>query len=197
MLKTGLFIISAFIIGSIPFGVIVARIKGVDLRRVGSGNIGATNVLRALGMGPAVFTLLGDILKGTAVIAIGRYLSASGAVYEGVMGISAIIGHNFSIFLGLRGGKGVATSIGVLLLYSPMVATITIVLWLAVILITRYSSLAALVSFGLLPINIYLFDCTRERLIVGGVITALLILRHAANIKRLVKGIEPRIGKRP
>jgi len=112
------------------------------------------------------------------------------------MGISAIIGHNFSIFLGLRGGKGVATSIGVLLLYSPVVAAITIVLWLAVILTTRYSSLAALVSFGLLPINIYLFDFTREKLVAGGVITALLILRHAANIKRLVKGIEPRIGKR-
>ncbi|GAB4407988.1 MAG: glycerol-3-phosphate 1-O-acyltransferase PlsY [Thermodesulfovibrionales bacterium] len=188
-------IIFAFIIGSIPFGVIIARVKGIDLRKVGSGNIGATNVLRALGRGPAVLTLFGDILKGTLSVAIGRYLSV-GPVYEGVMGLSAILGHNFSLFLGLRGGKGVATSIGVLLLYSPMAALITVILWLVAVFITRYSSLGALISFGLLPINIYLFDYTKEKLIVGGAITALLILRHAVNIKRLVKGIEPRIGER-
>lgn len=189
-----LLIITAFILGSVPFGIIIARAKGVDLKKVGSGNIGATNVLRSLGKLPAVLTLLGDILKGTLAVAIGRFFGV-GSLYEGLIGFSAILGHNFSIFLGFKGGKGVATSLGVLGLYSPPVALLTLIIWVMIVFFTKYSSLGALVSFGLLPINILLFD-DKEKVYIAMLITCLIFMRHIDNIQRLVKGTERRIGQR-
>jgi len=194
MIKYILLFITAFLLGSIPFGIIIAKAKGVNLKKVGSGNIGATNVLRSLGKWPAALTLLGDVLKGTAAIAIGRYLGA-GPVYEGLVGFSAILGHNFSIFLGFRGGKGVATSLGVLSIYSPQIALFTFIIWLAVVIFTKYSSMGALVSFGLLPINILFFD-GREKLFTAILITILIFIRHRDNIQRLIKGTERKIGQR-
>ncbi|PIV44571.1 MAG: acyl-phosphate glycerol 3-phosphate acyltransferase [Nitrospirae bacterium CG_4_10_14_0_8_um_filter_41_23] len=194
MIKYILLFITAFLLGSIPFGIIIAKAKGVNLKKVGSGNIGATNVLRSLGKWPAALTLLGDVLKGTAAIAIGRYLGA-GPVYEGLVGFSAILGHNFSIFLGFRGGKGVATSLGVLSIYSPQIALFTFIIWLVVVIFTKYSSMGALVSFGLLPINILFFD-GREKLFTAILITILIFIRHRDNIQRLIKGTERKIGQR-
>lgn len=194
MMKIALLIPFAFILGSIPFGIIIAKVMGIDLKKIGSGNIGATNVLRALGKGPAALTLLGDILKGTAAVAIGRYLSV-GPAYEGIIGLSAILGHNFSLFLGFKGGKGVATSIGVLLIYSPQVAIFTLIIWLMVVLMTRYSSLGAIVAFGLLPVNVFLFDYSDMKLIISAMITLLILLRHIRNIERLIKGTERKIGE--
>ncbi len=188
-------IVIAFIIGSVPFGLLIARLKGVDLRKTGSGNIGATNVLRAVGKVPALLTLAGDILKGTIAVALGGYF-LDNLLMEGIVGLAAIAGHNFSLFLGFKGGKGVATSIGVLILFAPKAALITLILWLGVALMTRYSSLGAIVSFGLLPLNIYLFDYTKEKLIISVIIAALLLIRHSANIKRLLNGSESRIGER-
>lgn len=193
-METALLIIFAFILGSIPFGVIIAKAKGVDLKKVGSGNIGATNVLRSLGKWPAALTLLGDILKGTAAVAIGRYFGI-GPFYEGLAGLSAILGHNFSIFLRFIGGKGVATSFGVISIYSPQTALFTFIIWFVVVFFTKYSSLGALVSFGLLPINILLFD-DKEKLLAAILITILIFIRHRDNIQRLIKGTERRIGQR-
>jgi glycerol-3-phosphate acyltransferase PlsY len=193
MLKIALLIIFAFVLGSIPVGVIIAKTKGVDLQKVGSGNIGATNVLRSLGKWPAALTLLGDVLKGTIAVALGRYLG-TGTFYEGLIGLSAVLGHNFSLFLGFRGGKGVATSLGVFILYSPQTALITFIIWIVVVLTTKYSSLGALVSFGLLPL-IVLFD-SNEKLPVALLITTLIVIHHTENIKRLIKGTERRIGER-
>ncbi len=152
----------AFLIGSIPTGLLIAKTKGIDLRKVGSGNIGATNVLRAVGKEAALFTLLGDIAKGVAPVAIGKFLGF-GVFDAGILGISAILGHNFSLFLKFKGGKGVATSIGVLLAFSPHVALLTITLWLLTARWTRYSSLSALVAFGLLPLSIYMLDYSKEK----------------------------------
>jgi glycerol-3-phosphate acyltransferase PlsY len=194
MIKYILLFITAFLLGSIPFGIIIAKAKGVNLKKVGSGNIGATNVLRSLGKWPAALTLLGDVLKGTAAIAIGRYFGVE-PVYEGLVGFSAILGHNFSIFLGFRGGKGVATSLGVLGIYSPQTALFTFIIWLVVVMLTKYSSVGALVSFGLLPINIFLFD-GREKLSAAILITILIFIRHKDNIQRLIKGTEKKIGQR-
>lgn len=194
MIKNVLLLIIAFILGSIPFGIIIAKAKGVDLKKVGSGNIGATNVLRSLGKWPAALTLLGDILKGTLAVALGRYIGA-GSVYEGLIGISAILGHNFSLFLGFKGGKGVATSLGVLIIYTPQVALITLIIWFIVAVVTKYSSLGALVSFGLLPLNIFLFD-DKQKLFIAIIITAIIFIRHSDNIKRLINGSERRIGQR-
>ncbi|MCX5717863.1 MAG: glycerol-3-phosphate 1-O-acyltransferase PlsY [Nitrospirae bacterium] len=214
-----LLITFAFILGSIPFGVIIAKAKGVDLKKIGSGNIGATNVLRSLGKRAALLTLLGDLLKGTAAVAIARIFvsgpgfyasSASGggagilqsvfsnpqATIEGLAGLSAILGHSFSLFLGFRGGKGIATSIGVLVIYSPQVAMLTLIIWLIAALITKYSSLGAIVSFGLLPVNVFLFDPVRIKVLISAMITLLILVKHIGNIKRLIKGAEGKIGER-
>jgi glycerol-3-phosphate acyltransferase PlsY len=194
-MKPFLLAVVSFLMGSIPCGVLVARAKGIDLKKVGSGNIGATNVLRTTGKWPALLTLAGDVLKGMIPVAVGRYL-LNDLTLEGIIGLSAILGHNFSVFLRFRGGKGVATSIGVLLVFSPRVALVTIVIWLAVIFVTRYSSLGAIVSFGMLPLTVYGVDYARERLTISVMISVLLMLRHADNIRRLIQGTEPKIGKR-
>ncbi len=196
MIKNSVLLALAFILGSIPFGIITAKARGVDLKKVGSGNIGATNVLRSLGKGPALITLLGDILKGTLAIAIGRYFGVE-PLYEGLMGVAAIVGHNYSLFLGFRGGKGVATSIGVLLLYLPYAALITLLVWIVVVLITKYSSLGAIVSFALLPLHVLLIN-TRETtaFFISIFISLFIIIRHKDNMKRLITGTERKIGQR-
>ncbi|MBF0473439.1 MAG: glycerol-3-phosphate 1-O-acyltransferase PlsY, partial [Nitrospirae bacterium] len=140
-------LIFAFLCGSIPSGIIVAKIKGVDLRLVGSGNIGATNVLRGVGKIPALITLIADILKGVVPVLLGIHYKI-GEPYIGLMAVSAVLGHDFSIFLKFKGGKGVATSLGVFFIYSPLVGLINVILWLASAVIFRYSSLSALIAFG-------------------------------------------------
>jgi len=210
-MKPVLLLIFAFILGSIPFGVIIAKAKGVDLKKTGSGNVGATNVLRSLGKGAALLTLLGDMLKGTAAVAAARaFAYAPGfeldilqsitsnpqAAIEGLAGLSAILGHNFSLFLKFRGGKGVATSLGVLVIYSPQVAILTLIIWLAVALMTKYSSLGAIVSFGLLPVNVFLLDYAGIKILISALIALLVLAKHIGNIERLIKGAERKIGER-
>ncbi|MGQ9570390.1 MAG: glycerol-3-phosphate 1-O-acyltransferase PlsY [Thermodesulfovibrionales bacterium] len=195
VIKIAFLIIFAFLLGSIPIGVILARMKGVDLKKVGSGNIGATNVLRSIGRYPAILTLIGDMLKGTLAAVTGWYFDV-GILYEGIIGLFAILGHNFSFFLGFKGGKGVATSIGVLLFYSPYPALITCIIWLVVVIRTKYSSLGALISFGLLPLLIYIIDFSKEKLFVAFLITVFIVIRHKNNIQRLMKGTERKIGQR-
>ncbi len=191
-----LLVIVAFVLGSIPFGIITARAKGIDLKKVGSGNIGATNVLRSLGRWPAVITLAGDMLKGTAAVALARVAGVE-PVYEGFIGIAAILGHNYSVFLGFRGGKGVAASFGVLLIYLPSGALLSLAIWLIIVLLTRYSSLGAIVSFALLPVWVFLLEAQdRTKLLVSALISFFIIIRHIDNIKRLVQGTERKIGQR-
>ncbi len=191
-MKIILLSVFAFILGSIPTGQIIAKSRGIDLKKTGSGNIGATNVLRSAGKWPAVFTLAGDILKGAIAVLAGRFFEA-GTLFEGIIGLSSILGHNLSIFLKFKGGKGVATSIGVLCIYSPQTALFTIIIWLMTVLVTKYSSLGALVSFGILPLSIILFD-TKAKLPVAFLMTSILFVRHMDNISRLIKGTERKVG---
>ncbi len=184
----------AYLLGSLPTGLLIAKVKGIDLKSSGSGNIGATNVLRTAGKWPALLTLLGDCLKGVAAVAIARYFSA-GLFFEGVVGLFAVLGHDFSLFLKFRGGKGVATSLGVLIIYSPQICIFTIIIWLMTVLISRYSSLGALVSFGLLPIAALVFD-SRWKIPVFLIMTILIFLRHMGNIRRLLGGTETKVGAR-
>lgn len=204
----------AFLIGSVPTGAIIARLKGVDLRKVGSGNIGATNVLRALGKEAALITLFGDIAKGVIPVFISRYFLSDADIrlthfagldtlitkprilLEGIVGLFAILGHNFSIFLKFKGGKGVATSLGVILAMSPHVAIITVTIWMFTLARSGYSSLSALISFGLLPLTIYIADRVTEKIIIAAVIACLIFIRHIPNIKRLINGTESRIFKK-
>ncbi|MCL0040342.1 glycerol-3-phosphate 1-O-acyltransferase PlsY [Thermodesulfovibrionales bacterium] len=185
----------SFIIGSIPVGLLIARSKGVDLRKTGSRNIGATNVMRAMGKKAALLTLLGDMAKGAIAVGIAKAL-AMGTLSEGLLGLSAIAGHIFSVFLNFKGGKGVATSLGVLVVFSPFVAIFTMILWLLVLKWTKYSSLSALVSLGLLPLSVYALDFSVEKMAVAIVITALIFMKHIANIKRLINGTESKIGQK-
>jgi acyl phosphate:glycerol-3-phosphate acyltransferase len=192
--KIVLLSLAGFLIGSIPTGQIIARSRGIDLQQAGSGNIGATNVLRTTGKLPAFFTLIGDMIKGIMAVLLARYFEV-GIMYEGMIGIMAVLGHNFSIFLNFRGGKGVATSLGALIVYAPLAGLATIVLWLVTVLITRYSSLGAIISFSLLPLTVLLFDA-KEKLPISVLMSIILLMRHRDNIGRLIQGTESKVGKK-
>ncbi|MBI5739497.1 MAG: glycerol-3-phosphate 1-O-acyltransferase PlsY [Nitrospirae bacterium] len=199
---------AAFIMGSIPFGLLVTRHKGVDIRTIGSGNIGATNVLRSAGKWSAVLTLLGDALKGLAPVLMCNYLislrvPAENAVlfygardfWGGLTGLSAVAGHIFSVFLSFKGGKGVATGLGVLIAYSPVTALAASVTWIAVAAITKYSSLAAIIAVGSVPVTFALLEFSAVKVISGMLIAILIVFRHKENIKRLIEKRESKIGE--
>ncbi len=180
-----------YLLGSVPFGLILASLAGHgDLREIGSGNIGATNVLRTGSKGLAALTLLLDMLKGTAAVLIGARFGQDAAL---LAGLGAFLGHLFPVWLGFRGGKGVATYIGVLIgLYWPAALFFGAV-WLAVAALTRYSSLAALVASLAVPLLLVFMGETRMAALAL-LFTLLLYWRHADNIGRLLRGEEGRIG---
>lgn len=187
-----------YLLGSIPFGLLLTRLAGLgDIRSIGSGNIGATNVLRTGNKLLAVLTLLLDGGKGAfAAYFAGLAWSPMGLA----AGVGALIGHNFPIWLAFHGGKGVATTLGVLLVIAGPVGGAACVTWLLVAAIARISSLAALVAIGLSPVfaAIWLWWSGAndpELVWVSGFIAALVVLRHQANIRRLLAGTEPRIGR--
>jgi glycerol-3-phosphate acyltransferase PlsY len=149
---------AAYLLGSIPFGVVIARLSGdVDLRRVGSGNIGATNVLRAVGRGAAALTLLGDIGKGAVAVGLARWAGAPASLVAAAA-LAAVLGHLYPVWAGFRGGKGVATTLGVVLAAMPAVGGSLVLIWLVTAAIFRYSSLAALVATGTMPLLTWLVD---------------------------------------
>ncbi|TCT11350.1 acyl-phosphate glycerol-3-phosphate acyltransferase [Tepidamorphus gemmatus] len=184
-----------YLLGSIPFGVILTRMAGLgDVRTIGSGNIGATNVLRTGRKGLAAATLVGDALKGTtAVVLFGHLWGPDTAL---VAGFGAFLGHLFPVWLKFRGGKGVATYIGILLgLFWPA-ALIFAGMWIAMAWLTRYSSLSALVASAATPVALVLFDRLQTAELFA-VLTVLLFIAHRANIGRLMRGEETRIGGGP
>ncbi|WP_353683619.1 glycerol-3-phosphate 1-O-acyltransferase PlsY [Thermodesulfovibrio sp. 3907-1M] len=192
-----LFCILAFFLGSIPWGYLIGKAKGIDLRKTGSGNIGATNVMRVIGKKEALITLLLDIAKGIIPVVILKFSSyGENEILPGAVGFFAILGHCFTPFLKFKGGKGVATSIGVLLAYMPLAGLITVFIWIITVKISRISSLGALVSFALLPLNVIIINYPKEFLFFAWLFTILIYSRHISNIKRLIKGTEPRIGEK-
>lgn len=189
-------ILVAYLMGSVPFGVVVARVwGGVDLRRVGSGNIGATNVLRAVGRGAAALTLLGDIGKGAVGVALGRGFGVSSTVLA-LIALAAVIGHLLPAFGGFRGGKGVATTLGVVLAAMPTVGGLLLLIWLAVAGIWRYSSLAALVASAALPGLAWCLDGRRPMVVLSATLLLIVLVRHRENIVRLWQGKEGKIGQK-
>jgi len=190
-----LFIVISYIIGSIPFGLLISHRKGIDIRKVGSGNIGTTNVLRTVGKKEAIFTLLGDLIKGTFAVLITRIFTKGDETVIVLSGISAVLGHDFSIFLNFKGGKGVATSLGVFIGYNPIIALMSIILWIIVVYLFRYSSLGALVSLTITPLFMIIFKAGLKGIILSISLMILAYLKHIANIKRLLKGSEPKIGQ--
>jgi glycerol-3-phosphate acyltransferase PlsY len=186
-------LVVGYLLGSIPFGVIFTRLGGAgDLRAIGSGNIGATNVLRTGRRGLAALTLLGDALKGTAAVLI---CARFGPEAAGVAGAGAFLGHLFPVWLRFNGGKGVATFLGVWLgLHWPAALAFAIV-WLAVAAVTRYSSLAALSASLATPLALLVTGHAAHAGLAAAM-AALLWWKHAANIRRLADGTESRIGSR-
>lgn len=182
----------SYVVGSIPFGLILTRFAGLgDVRQIGSGNIGATNVLRTGRKGLAAATLILDAGKGALAVAVAR---SFGDEFAAVAALAAVVGHLFPVWLGFKGGKGVATSAGVLLAYNPPVALATIAMWLAMALLFRYSSLAALTAAVLAPLWAWLFGPrTALPIAIVGAIALLVVLRHASNIGRLMRGAESKI----
>lgn len=183
--------IFGYFLGSIPFGLLLTRLSGLgDIRSIGSGNIGATNVLRTGRKGLALLTLLLDGGKGAiAVVLMTQY----GETAMLAAGLAAVIGHSFPIWLRFKGGKSVATGLGVLLAAAPLAGLLACGTWLLVAVLTRFSSLAAIAAFTLAPVYcLLLFDWRRAAM--AALIAALIIWRHRANIERLRAGTEPRIG---
>jgi len=186
--------ILGYLLGSIPFGLVLTRAAGLgDIRQIGSGNIGATNVLRTGNKGLAAATLVLDLLKGLAAVLIARWLWGEDAAL--VAGVAAMAGHAFPVWLGFSGGKGVATGAGVMLAAAPWLGLTALLAWIAVFAATRISSAAALTACAVAPIAALLFGDLKLTLFALG-LSALITWRHKANIQRLLAGTEPRFGKK-
>jgi glycerol-3-phosphate acyltransferase PlsY len=185
-----------YLLGCIPTGVLVARIYGVrDIRKLGSGNSGTTNVLRNLGWLPSVLTLVGDCLKGYAACLIGRQLGGDAGMLAG--GLCAILGHDFPVFMGFKGGKGIATSLGLIIAINPWLALALLAVQIIAVALTRYMSVASLITTVAFPILVIFTERGRENfpLFLGAACIASLLslFGHRSNIQRLIKGEENRL----
>jgi acyl phosphate:glycerol-3-phosphate acyltransferase len=189
-------LILGYFLGSIPVGVLAARwIAGVDPRKVGSRNIGFTNVLRVAGNSAGVLTLLGDMGKGVAAVLAARlFLGAGAEDWIVAAGGLAILGHVYSIFLRFAGGKGVATAFGVVVGLDPILGGSLIVIWLISLALWKTSSLAAIIAFGTLPVLTWIRHPEPVMVSFAMGVSALIYYRHAENIRRLMRGAEPKFG---
>ncbi len=188
-------VILSYLLGSVPVGLLIGKLWGRDLRKYGSGNIGTTNALRVLGTGAAVLTLVGDAAKGM----LGGYLGLlfSGTNLGMVVGaLAAIFGQTYPLYLGFKGGKGVATSFGAVLFLSPPMGGILVAIWLAVVFLTRYVSLSSMTAAACAPLLVYVLKLPAEFYLFGFVAGGHIIYRHRDNIKRLLSGKEYKIGER-
>jgi glycerol-3-phosphate acyltransferase PlsY len=182
---------AAYLIGSIPTGLLLGKAYGIDVRKEGSGNIGATNLYRTVGRKVGVITLIGDCLKGLLPVVLVKLssLPPESAVW---VGLAAFCGHVFSLFLKFKGGKGVATALGVFLALAPLALLIAVVVFAALMFAWRYVSLGSISAAAVMPLAVFFLGGTRAELIVTIIIAAIVIARHHENIKRLLSGTENR-----
>jgi acyl phosphate:glycerol-3-phosphate acyltransferase len=198
----------AYLLGSIPTGYLVAKARGIDIRTVGSGNIGATNVFRILGKPAGIFVLAVDAVKGFAGCfwagaLVHRVLmgapppdAAALELLQIIGGFCAILGHNYTCWLKFKGGKGIATSAGVMLGLLPFTFAVALGVWLVLLALTRYVSVASMGAASVLPFAAWFFGRSPRMVVVAAVIGALAIYKHRSNIQRLINGTENRIGKK-
>jgi acyl phosphate:glycerol-3-phosphate acyltransferase len=194
-------IVAAYLIGAVPIGYLVGRAFGVaDIRRHGSGTIGATNVLRTAGRLPALLTLGGDIAKGFLAVAVGAALAKSAAGPDlgatAACAVAAVIGNCWSVFLGFRGGKGVATGLGALLALVPLAVLLAAVVWLGVTISFRYVSLGSILGSVCGALGAAVLGYPGPFVLAAFGVTAIVVARHHANIARLLAGHEPKVGQR-
>jgi acyl phosphate:glycerol-3-phosphate acyltransferase len=191
---------AAYLLGSIPTGYLVARAKGVDIRAVGSGNMGATNVFRTVGKPAGIFVLLMDVLKGYAACTwlCDGLLELTGAsntdteLYRILAGITAVLGHNFTCWLRFKGGKGIATSCGVFFALVPLAAGIALASWFIILALSRYASVASIIASVVMLATVWMTTNSHTLRIVTTVLCLLAIYKHRTNIKRLLNGTEQR-----
>ena len=190
--------IIAYMLGSVNTSIIVGKIKGIDIRQHGSGNAGATNTLRTLGKSSAVMVLVGDILKGVLGVLIGMYLDPEFGKY--VAGVAAVLGHNYPVFFGFKGGKGILTSAAVIFMIDWKMGLTLLAIALAIMAVTRYVSLGSVVGSLLFPIIVVVFykgqNTFYQYLTFATIIAVLAIYRHKANIQRLMNGTESKLGSK-
>ena len=192
-MKAVLVVIVAYLIGSIPFGYLIVRMKsGGDVRRTGSGGTGATNVSRSAGKTAGILTLILDALKGALAVLFA--ISTNADSLTALAGVAAIVGHIFPVWLGFRGGKGVATGAGVFLILAPLALLFAGVVFLGIVLITRYVSLGSIVAAASIPFFIYLQTASRSMLAASVAGVFLIIFAHRGNIGRLLRGTEPKFS---
>jgi glycerol-3-phosphate acyltransferase PlsY len=193
-------VMGAYLFGGIPIGLLIARLNAIaDIRQHGSGNIGASNVLRLLGVKLGLLVLLLDALKGYAPVAAAKHVFGLQGWWVAGVALAAIGGHCFSVYLRLTGGKGVATSLGVILGLDWRAGLICLGVWVAIVATTRYISLASMIASALSAPMLWFFGEPGQRapaVMAGGLLAALVIERHRANIKRLLAGNERRLGQR-
>ncbi|MEJ2665741.1 MAG: glycerol-3-phosphate 1-O-acyltransferase PlsY [Deinococcales bacterium] len=193
---TVIFMVIGYLIGTIPTGYLVAKARGVDIQTSGSGNIGATNVMRTLGVLPALIVVVVDPLKAAAAVLLPTLLGV-GAWTVSLTGLATVLGNNFNIMLRLRGGKGIATTLGVFLVINPLVTGLCVVIGVFTILLSRYVSLGSMVGLFAAPLFLIAgLSYPMPHLYLAVVLAALAILRHRDNIRRLIGGTERRLGER-
>jgi glycerol-3-phosphate acyltransferase PlsY len=190
-LKETLLLICAYLLGSVPTGLLLARAFGVNIREAGSGNIGATNVYRTMGRKVGILTLVGDCLKGLVPVLVAIWLGLPDA-WVAAIGLAAFLGHVYTIFLGFKGGKGVATALGVFLATSPLSVLCGLAVFALVLYKWRYVSAASIAAAALIPVFVTLADGKPELIAMSLAISALVIFRHRENIARLRAGTESR-----
>ena len=189
-------VLGAYLVGAIPTGYLVARAFGVtDITRHGSGTIGATNVLRTLGKAPAVLTLVGDVVKGYLAVTLAA-VAASDATPVAAGAVAVVVGNCWSVFLGFRGGKGVATGFGAMLRLLPVATLPAVLVWIAIAATFRYASLASLTAALGLPLGAIVMARPLPDIVAAACVAALVIARHRENIARLSSGSERKIGQR-
>ncbi len=194
-LTLGLVVVGGYLLGSIPFGMIATRLGGAgDIRKIGSGNIGATNVLRSGRKDLAAITLIGDAGKGVVAVLLARWLTNDTPAMVAIAGGAAFVGHLFPVWLKFNGGKGVATFYGVLLTAAWPVGVLAALTWLAMAALFRISSLAALTAAALAPLFAFATDQPYPIVLLSAFMAVLIFIRHHQNISRLLKGQEPKIG---
>ena len=203
MITTGVAVILAYIIGSIPISYIIGRISsGVDIRNFGSGNVGATNVLRTAGKLPAIIALAGDIFKGVFAVTLLAeicYMNNPYVDFETfriMLGLAVIFGHIWTVFLKFKGGKGVATSTGVLAVICPKALAIAAIVWVLAVILTRYVSLGSVLGSISLPVTIALQGRPIELVIFAVILCIISTYKHKSNIIRLINGEEAKIGQK-
>ena len=190
-------VIAAYLVGAIPTGWLVARAFGMgDIRRQGSGNIGATNVLRTVGRLPAILTLLGDVLKGYLAVVLGTTLGGGEPALSAAAAVAAVAGNCWSVFLGFRGGKGVATGLGALLKLVPWATVAAVPVFVVIVASFRYVSLGSLLAAACVPLGALLLGYPRASIIAALLVAVIVVGRHHANIARLRAGTESRLGGR-